>query len=218
MDYLHELPVTLISVDNIEADDTIAYMCRSIFNDTNRYNVTVMSSDRDFLQLVNDGCNVWSPTKKILYDTDKVFTEYELSPENYLTYRALTGDKSDNIPGIKGIGLKTLQKRFPVLFEQDKRVTVEDIINISSEKESTSNTYNSINANREQLRLNEQLMQLHNVDISEFAKNKISVQMNNERNHLSKSNFIRMLAEDRMTLVKDIIGWLNNFNYLESHN
>jgi hypothetical protein len=48
---------------------------------------------------------------------------------------------------LKGVGLKTLQKRFPILFESDKRVTIEDIINISSEKSSTSNVYNSINEN-----------------------------------------------------------------------
>ena len=65
VDYLELLPVTSISVDGIEADDAIAYLTRNALGDGDKI---IMSTDKDFLQLVNDNVKVWSPTRKKLYD------------------------------------------------------------------------------------------------------------------------------------------------------
>lgn len=59
--------------------------------------------------------SVWSPVKKVLYDVGRFKAEYLVSPENFRIVKALTGDKSDNIPGIKGFGNKTVAKMFPEL-------------------------------------------------------------------------------------------------------
>ena len=64
IDYLEYLPITLLSIDNVEADDIIAYASKQVLTDSK---VTIMSSDKDFLQLVDDRISVWSPTKKKLY-------------------------------------------------------------------------------------------------------------------------------------------------------
>jgi len=61
LEYLNNLPVSVVTVDNIEADDSIAYITKSILTDSR---ITIMSSDKDFLQLVNDTTSVWSPTKR----------------------------------------------------------------------------------------------------------------------------------------------------------
>lgn len=58
---------------------------------------------------------VFSPIKKVLYDRQKFISEYGVIPENLRLVKALTGDNSDNIEGIKGFGIKTVVKNFPFL-------------------------------------------------------------------------------------------------------
>ena len=108
--YLDTLPITIIAVDNIEADDTIAYLTKH-FVDQYNSNIVISSSDRDFLQLVSDNVIVWNPIKKIYYTKEQIQKEFGLFPNNYLLYRSLTGDSSDGIPGISGMGLKTILNR-----------------------------------------------------------------------------------------------------------
>ncbi|NDD86526.1 MAG: hypothetical protein EBZ45_02240, partial [Actinobacteria bacterium] len=108
--YLKTLPVDLISIDKIEADDVIGYISQRLTGE-----VTIMSSDRDYLQLVSDKVTVYSPTKKKFYDHDLVLTEFGVSPNNFLTQKILLGDSGDNVPGVKGLGSKTMLKHFPEL-------------------------------------------------------------------------------------------------------
>ena len=58
---------------------------------------------------------VWSPTKKKMYDEERILDEYGINATNFLLFRTMDGDKSDGIPGIKGAGIKTLLKMFPWL-------------------------------------------------------------------------------------------------------
>ena len=126
VEYLDNLPVTVMSYDNIEADDTIGYLCRQVLTESK---ITVMSTDKDFLQLADDRIKIWSPTKKKMYDQKMVMDEYGINSHNYIWYRVLDGDKSDNIPGIRGLGLKTIQKKLPFLTE-NKICNIEDVIKV----------------------------------------------------------------------------------------
>lgn len=69
-----------------------------------------MSCDKDFIQLIDKNINVWSPIKKILYTIDKVIQQYNIHPKNFINYRIIQGDNSDNIPGIYGLGYKGILK------------------------------------------------------------------------------------------------------------
>jgi DNA polymerase I len=75
--------------------------------------VIIMSADQDFLQLVNDRIVVWSPNKKKYYTKEQIFTEYGIPAHNFLMYKCLMGDKSDNLEGIKGLGPKKIRKVIP---------------------------------------------------------------------------------------------------------
>ena len=86
---------------------------------------TIISSDRDYLQLVSERITVYSPTKKIFYTPKKVLDEYGVSSENFLNYKVLTGDSGDNVPGIKGIGPKTITKLYPELSSYNKMTLTE---------------------------------------------------------------------------------------------
>ena len=68
-----------------------------------------MSTDKDFLQLKNGRVKIWSPSKKKMYDDKSVFEEFGIFTK-FIWYRVLDGDKSDNINGVRGLGLKTIKK------------------------------------------------------------------------------------------------------------
>tara|TARA_R100001463_G_scaffold12525_1_gene34055 strand:- start:310 stop:711 length:402 start_codon:yes stop_codon:yes gene_type:complete len=112
-----------MNMENIEADDVIGYLSKHIYKNNK---TTIVSTDKDFLQLVDKTTNVYSPTKKKMYDEDKVFEEYGIHPSNFLLFRMFDGDKSDGIPGVNGIGKKTLIKLFPFMGTEDK-YTLDDI-------------------------------------------------------------------------------------------
>ena len=123
VEYLECLPVSIMNMENCEADDVIGYLSKHIYKDNK---TTIVSTDKDFLQLVDKTIRVYSPTKKIMYDEDKVFNEYGIHPKNFLLYRMFDGDKSDGIPGVNGIGKKTLIKLFPFM-ETENQDTLNDI-------------------------------------------------------------------------------------------
>jgi len=202
--YLETLPVTMYSIDKIEADDVIAYICKQALPESKHF---IMSSDKDFIQLVDDRISVWSPTKKKLYFKEDVQNDFEVPAHNYLTYRLLTGDKSDCIPGIPGAGLKTLQKRLPILFG-DTPIGIDEIIEAT--KDSDYKVGKIINENRDLLEMNHKLMQLDNVDIA--GTHKLNILNNlNEVNKFNKFKFQSMLLEDQLTgAIRNHDMWLKN--------
>ena len=82
IEYLQVLPVTTLAVDNVEADDIIAYIANEIYTE-DKQKVTIVSTDRDFLQLVNHRINVWSPVKKILYNPVRLEEELGIPSKNF---------------------------------------------------------------------------------------------------------------------------------------
>jgi DNA polymerase-1 len=208
VEYLDNLPLTVLSYDNIEADDTIGYICKQVLT---KSNITIMSTDKDFLQLTNDMIRVWSPTKKKMYDEEAVLEEYGISSHNLIWYRVLDGDKSDNISGVRGLGLKTIQKKLPFLSE-NRIVEMDEVVNELPE-------------HKDIIDLNYRLMQLTDVDISASTKTKIVDRVNAPINRLVKFKFEKMFLEDKMyTALPNLTSWLlTNFNQLnryaeKSHN
>lgn len=174
VDILDYLPITTMIYDGIEADDVIAYITTNLVEEPNE--CVIVSTDKDFLQLVDSRTTVWSPTKKILYDVDMVFKEYGIYPQNFPIYRAMDGDSSDDIPGIKGCGLSTIIKRFPELGEVGV-INLDELLLLCEEKvkgiKKPYKIYTDIIDNAQILRRNHQLMQLKNVDIGGDYKMKI---------------------------------------------
>ena len=157
-----------------------------------------MSTDKDFLQLVNHRVSVWSPTKKKMYDPPKVLEDYGIPSHNFAVYRAIDGDKSDNIDGVRGWGLKTIQKKLPFLLE-DKILNIDDIIE-EDEK---------LKESEELLKRNYMLMQLDEVDISISAKTKILDKVREPINRLNKIQFQKRFIEDRLfATLPNMDSWL----------
>ena len=191
LDYLDFLPINVISIDRIEADDTIAYIANKLVKEE----VTIMSSDQDFLQLVDDRITVWSPTKKIFYTPNKVLEDYGVPAHNFLMYKVLMGDKSDNIEGVKGLGPKKLPKILPDLLTQNS-LDLDFILEYSKKGEEPM--HKRIVESGNQLQLNKKLMDLKNPPISGELKLQISRLIESPINLLSRNNFIIMYNDDQL--------------------
>jgi DNA polymerase-1 len=215
--YLQCLPITTLAIDNIEADDAIAYIANEIFTEQEN-KVTIVSTDRDFLQLVNNRISVWSPIKKKMYTPNVMREEFGIDAKNYLLYRALTGDKSDNIPGVNGVGLKTMIKRLPIITE-NKQLSVEEFVEYASNAEKKYKVHETIESNSETIQLNYKLMQLKDVDIAGTTKLLILEKIREEINSMDVLNFKKMFMTDKMyTVIKDLDTWMStSFNSLNAY-
>lgn len=109
---LKHVPLNQVYVPDCEADDVIAYLCCNKFVSVNK---TIVSSDKDFYQLLNDKTRIYSLHKKTFITAATVLDEFRVSASNFALAKALCGDPSDNIPGLKGMGFKTVAKTFPTL-------------------------------------------------------------------------------------------------------
>ena len=97
--------IACIETQGFEADDLIATMaCRARAAGGR---VTIISSDKDLMQLVGDGVDMFDPMKNKRIHRDEVFEKFGVGPERVVDVQALAGDSVDNVPGAPGIGIKT---------------------------------------------------------------------------------------------------------------
>ena len=122
--YLEEIFVRQVEMISNEADDLIAYYCK-ISKDEK---IIVFSADKDLTQLISVDVTIYSPiTKQYFKNGDMIsLNKVDIPHYNVLLTKIFTGDKSDNIDGIQGLGEKTLVKFFPQV--QEKPCTVEEIL------------------------------------------------------------------------------------------
>ena len=92
-------------VEGFEADDIIATLAHQGRNAGGR--VTIVSSDKDLMQLVGDGVDMLDPMKNKLIDSEGVVEKFGVRPDRVVDVQALAGDSVDNVPGAPGIGIKT---------------------------------------------------------------------------------------------------------------
>jgi len=208
------LPVTTMIYDGVEADDVMAYIVNRLCDEHS----IIMSEDGDFLQLVDDTCMVWKPTSKKLYTPELVLETTGIPSHNFLMYRIMDGDKSDNISGIKGAGIKTIMKLFPKITTNSK-LTIDEIISHSENKQGNGKLYDTILDNKDVLGRNFKLMQLEDVDIPGSTKLQVQSRFREDIPKLDKVSFIGTLKREKMSdAFRDPIGWLTStFNTIESY-
>lgn len=208
--YLQNLPLNIIMIDKIEADDVIAYLS-SYFKER----VYILSNDRDFLQLVSDRVSVYLPTKKKMYNPENLLEETGIWCENYIIYKSLLGDKSDNIQGIKGFGDKTILKNFPQLSEKNK-IDLEKFLELCKLHNDKSKAVNELKNNLHLLETNYSIMQLHDVDISQSIKSTIRNLVDGEIDEMNTTELKKLYIHDKLHgVIPNWDEWLNkNFTQL----
>jgi len=213
VEYLKCLPVDLVSIDKVEADDVIGHLVTKLKDE-----VYIMSADNDFIQLVNDKVTVYSPVKKIFYTPTVVKKDFDLEPFNYINYKILMGDNSDNLPGVSKLGPKKLMKLFPEIGGTEK-VTFESILQKSKDKINEHGLYHSVVNFEKQLLINKQLMDLSDPVIPEADIEDIDQMLQSRESSLNKNEFMKMYNEDSLNnSIPNTMFWLDDvFNYLQAY-
>ncbi len=123
-EYLEEIFIRQVEVDNNEADDLIAYYCQIAKDEQ----IIIFSGDKDLTQLISETVTIYSPISKQYYKNGDMITlnKVEIPHYNVAVCKIFVGDKSDNIDGIQGLGEKTLVKLFPEMLS--KSCTIEEIL------------------------------------------------------------------------------------------
>ena len=161
---------TVLQFKGVEADDIAAYISMNL-DKFNFDECWMISSDRDWDLLINDKVSRFSTVTRKETTVHNWDEHYDFEIEDYITFKCLTGDKGDNVPGIPGVG----PKRAVQLMEQYG--TVFDIYD-SCPIEGKYKYIQSLNENAEQLLMNVELMDL--VTYSEEAIGKDNIQVINE--------------------------------------
>jgi len=190
--YLDMLPVRTIRIKGVEADDVIAYMWGFVLDKQDEK--VIVSSDKDFYQLLDQNTTIYVPTKKKYVCSQDIVDTIGCLPENYIYIKALCGDRSDNIKGIRGIGEKTAIKLFPFLGE--RQVELDELFKYAEAAGDKKAKYDSVIANREIVITNVRLMQLSSPLMNPMAAKSI-------REHVNEDSFSYRQSDVRMQLIRD---------------
>jgi 5'-3' exonuclease len=218
--YLEEMFVRQLEVEQSEADDLIAYYCQ-ISEDEDK---TIFSSDRDLTQLISEKVTIYSPQQKRYYkngDGIKIY-ESEIPHYNVKTYKILTGDSSDNIDGIFYLGEKTFLKLFPEILDTELKYT--DILTkaemLLSEQKGNVALQNLLSGKTKEgifgeefFTINEKLVDLANPLISHEGKELVRLYYSESLDPDGRGhrNLIRMMMDDGFFkfLPKGDEAWVN---------
>ena len=213
LDYLKCLPVNISIIDKIEADDTIAYLSQKLKDD-----VIIYSADQDFLQLVNKRITVYSPIKKKFYRPNDVYEQYGIHPYNFITMKCLMGDKSDNLPGVKGLGPKKLIKYFPEIAGK-KLFTLQEAYQKATDKVEEHGIYGNVHLFKSQLEINYELMSLDNIQLLEHDQKELDKLIDSPPYNLNKKRFFEMYEKDLLGRgIPNTEFWLAEvFSYLQNY-
>ena len=211
IDYLNNLPVIQLLADEVEADDIISYICR--FSRFKNDQKVIVSSDKDFFQLLDETTILYRPIQKVILNRNKIVEQYGIHPNNFALARALVGDKSDNLVGIPGIGLKTVAKRFP-FFKEEKDVYIDELIEFCENQESNIKAFSSVPLDEKLIKDNYSLMQLYSPSLSLQTKENIDWTIKEFECSFKKTNINIMMMQDGI----QEINWtsmIENFNRIQ---
>ena len=169
---LENLPIRQLNVNNLEADDVIAELTRVYKDD----NVIIISADADFQQLISENVSIYNHLKKVFITKENIKDKIA-NPFNLIWEKAIVGDKSDNIAGIKGVGPKTFAKIFKDNLLDEKRWSPDFVKEklIENDKE-----YDKVMTNFKVIQLFVPLHALASAQIRDFCRAKKTYKLNEE--------------------------------------
>lgn len=210
-DYLECLPVQQIGLEKLEADDIMAYLAKRASNAGKK--VTIVSSDKDFLQLIDNNIEVYAPVKKKTFTKDNILEEIKVLPTNFNIVKSLLGDNSDNLPGVKGLGIKTIVAEFPKLLTE--KTDLDYVYKVAEEKLEGKKIFAKILHNWDRVEKNFQMMDLHDTSLDENEILHVEDRLKEPVPDLQTGAFLHLLDQDKIEgVTKNTDGWLENFRGL----
>ncbi len=193
MSYLNDMPVIQTMIDYVEADDVIAYV--SQHEKYKDWEKVIISSDKDFFQLVEGNCTLYRPIQDTLLEQKNIMEQYGIHPRNFALARAMEGDKSDNLPGVPRVGLKTVKSRFSFMSSSVSHEP-EDIFKFCENVEKPIGVHKNILQYRDLVESNFKLMQLYSPNISKVHKRQINFAISEFDKSYVKMEVLKKMAVD----------------------
>ena len=193
MEYLNELPVIQITIDFVEADDVIAYGARHPYY--GGWDKIIVSSDKDFFQLCDNYTSVYRPIQDKVVTKQSILDEFKIHPNNFALARAIAGDKSDNLPGVPGVGLKTIAKRFVFLANEEESDCQKIVKNCAMQAKKLK-LHENILRSADLIKNNYKIMQLYFPNIRPVNRIFVDNAIMGFEPEFSRLNFIKMLFAD----------------------
>ena len=216
IDYYNQVPIIQFMFESTEADDVIAYI--SQMKELRPAEKLIVSSDKDFFQLLANKTIQYRPVQKEILNQNSILEKFNIHPNNFALARAMDGDKSDNIDGIEGLGLKTIAKRFPFL-KESKSATFTDLLDYCMQRPADTKikAYEKVIANEDILRRNYHMMQLYTPILSVTAKKLIRKVFKNPDTSFNKTELIKMMMKDGFGEI-NFIELFQHFNKISIDN
>ena len=178
-----------VELINYEADDLIATYSKQIIEAGAK--VTIISSDKDFMQLVSDGVRLYDPMKSKVLGEKEVIEKFGVKPNKVIDVQSLAGDSSDNVPGVPGIGIKTASE----LINKYKSL---DTLLKNAEEIPQNKRRETLLANKDKAILSRKLVTLKDdVPVQDKLESFIMKSVNKERlyDFLKEMEFNRLLSQ-----------------------
>ena len=216
VEYYNQTPIIQFMFKGTEADDIVAYLTQ--LKELKNAEKLIISSDKDFFQLLNEKTVQYRPIQKEILNQKSILEKFDIHPNNFAMARALEGDKSDNIEGVEGLGLKTIAKRFPFL-KEEKLSTFVDMLSYCKNKSAETNVkaYQKVLDNEALLKRNYGMMQLYAPILSPTAKKMIRETVKNPDLSFNKTELIKMMIKDGFGEI-NFIELFQNFNRISIDN
>ena len=193
IEYLNEMPVVQLMLEDVEADDVIGYICQM---QSLKGNIKIIvSMDKDFIQLCDEETMIYQPVQDVFLTKKRVLERFGIHPNNFSLARAIDGDKSNNLEGIKGAGLKTIAKKFDFLVEE-KSYTLDDLFRHCKTVDSNLKLYKNILSEKKKVELNYKLMQLYVPIISTKGSQHIRNTVDNFKPLFNRTEVLKMMTTD----------------------
>ena len=178
-----------IELLNYEADDLIATYAKKIIEAGAK--VTIISSDKDLMQLVSNKVRLFDPMKSKVIGEKEVIEKFGVKPEQVIDVQSLAGDSSDNVPGVPGIGVKTAAELI------NKYKTLENLLKKASEIPQNKRR-ETLLSNKDKAMISKQLVTLKNdVPLKNEASDFIIKDINKDKlyDFLREMEFNRLLSQ-----------------------
>lgn len=206
---LRYAPACQIYVKDCEGDDVIAYLCRYTFPDRQK---VIVSSDKDLYQLLDDRTKLYNLHKKTYNTKESVLSEFRVLSTNFGITKCLVGDKSDNIPGVEGLGFKTVPKLFPFLGTDN--VLLSDVFDYCHTHIDEGRFFKKILEERKLVERNWDIINLSGGMLSSVQMSKVDTTVSTFKPKVDKVSFTKMLIDEGLSDF-DVQFFFSPFNSVE---
>lgn len=196
IEILECLPVTILALDNVEADDVIAYLSQLVTREDGHS--IIYSTDKDFFQLASENVKIYNPVKKKTFSEEVILEDFGIHPKHFHFFRALNGDKSDNIDGVKSVGEASVKKYIPEIADPTAEISLNMLEQKYADVKKVPKMIENILNNKELVERNLHLMNLHEGIMSSDTRLKVANMFNNHTVDFKKYDLTKLMMQNKL--------------------